>query len=472
MNIHRLISGAGFFCLLTSISLLQAQTSAFSSYDRSGPYTAVRIRNVGPGGAYDIFKPGTLGANGEKHAIITWGNGTGASVTTYAGLLQHLATHGFVVIASQSSSTGSGSEMAAGIDWLLQENARSASTYYQKLNAQTAGATGHSQGGAGTIQSLRHTDKITSIAPLAPATFTAPFFYSTSHVKVPMFIMVGADDNLANPTSVRTTSWGSFGSSEIGLYGELTGATHFEETGDAGKFRKYVTAWFDATLNKNPQALAMIFDSANGALHKTPTEWSRLLHKNLAAFRTPEENRPPVVTWYAPSDGNKLVPAGSELRLVVRATDPDGQIAKVEFYCDNEKIGETTTHTLNHFGFTWNSLEEGCYDVKALATDNSGNVGNSETIVITVEPATTLEPVSDRISSSAMIHQDKLVLEIPHGEQFGVAIYSMNGSLVYKTTLSTSHRLPLTSLSAGGGYIAIVKKGELIMLRQKIVPIR
>ncbi|MFP4241990.1 MAG: acetylxylan esterase [Chitinispirillaceae bacterium] len=251
-------TSANFLILFIFLSTTSAQTSAFSGYDTAGPYSAERIRDTGPDGTYDVFRPEFSGNEGEEHAIITWGNGTGATPTAYAGLLHHLATHGFVVIASQSTATGSGSEMAAGADWLLEENARTGSEYYQKLNSRAAGATGHSQGGAGTIQSLQHTDKITSIAPLAPATFDSPFFYSTSHVDVPMFIMLGSDDNLANPTSIRTMSWGTFESDKAGLYGELDGADHFEPGGDGGMFRKYVTAWFDATLNSSQDAVAMI----------------------------------------------------------------------------------------------------------------------------------------------------------------------------------------------------------------------
>jgi hypothetical protein len=76
------------------------------------------------------------------------------------------------------------------------------------------------------------------------------------------------------------------------LYGEIAGATHFDATGDTGKFKKYVTAWFDATLNKNPQAIAMIFDDSNGALHKSPTEWSKLLFQNLDLFTIAAGQKP------------------------------------------------------------------------------------------------------------------------------------------------------------------------------------
>ena len=45
------------------------------------------------------------------HPIISWGNGTGVSPSGYAWLLGHLASWGFVVIASESRNTGSGEEM-------------------------------------------------------------------------------------------------------------------------------------------------------------------------------------------------------------------------------------------------------------------------------------------------------------------------------------------------------------------------
>lgn len=120
---------------------------------------------------------------------------------------------------------------------------------------------------------------------MAPATFTSPIFYKTSHVEAVMFIMAGANDALANPRSVQSTSWNSFGDNEIGLFGELKGVTHMEEMGDAGKFKKYVTAWFDATLNENPEAISMIFNSTDGALHAGSSEWTNLQHQNLDSFK-------------------------------------------------------------------------------------------------------------------------------------------------------------------------------------------
>ncbi|MDG5815168.1 Ig-like domain-containing protein [Chitinispirillales bacterium ANBcel5] len=362
---------------------LHAQTSAFSRYDQSGPHRAQRVRNVGPRGAYDVFRPRNLGANGMVHPIITWGNGTGASVATYARFLEHLATHGFVVVASRSSSTGSGQEMADGVRWLLRENQSTGSDYYQRLNPEAIGATGHSQGGAGTINAAKLEERITSIAPLAPATFTFPYFYSTADITVPMFLMVGANDNLANPRSVRSRSWNTFGDNEIGLYGELAGAGHFEQTGSGGKFKKYVTAWFDATLFYNSDAIEMIFDSRNGALHNRPTEWSRLEHQNLGDFE-PITNEPPVVSIVLPSEENREVLEGSSVALLAHATDPDGTVEKVEFFAGFRKIGEREGGTFGYFRVVWSDISAGVYRVVARATDDQGATAFSDPITITV----------------------------------------------------------------------------------------
>ena len=82
-----------------SVTDTLSQASAFSQYDNTGPYQTVTSRNDGPSNNYAIYRPASLGANGERHPIITWGNGTGASPETYAGLCRHLASYGFVVIA-------------------------------------------------------------------------------------------------------------------------------------------------------------------------------------------------------------------------------------------------------------------------------------------------------------------------------------------------------------------------------------
>ena len=63
--------------------------------------------------------------------------------------LNRLASHGFVVISQPSSGDG-GTEKAS-LDWMLAENAKSGSTFYQKLDPDRVGTGGHSLGALTTF---------------------------------------------------------------------------------------------------------------------------------------------------------------------------------------------------------------------------------------------------------------------------------------------------------------------------------
>lgn len=274
------------FSVLISCTGALAQASSFSQYDRQGPYAVQVISRTGPGSNFSVYKPRTLSSD-ETYPVITWGNGTGATPVTYNGLLEHLASWGYVVVASRNTNVGSGDEMVEGIDYILSENSRSGSEYYQRIDTDAIGATGHSQGGAGTINTAIQDSRVTGIAPLAPATFSAPFFYSTRNVQCPMFIMVGSNDNLASPSSVYRVSYSS--ATTTAIYGELRGEDHFSLTGDAGPFKKYITAWFEAVLKKDGDAEDLFF--ASGAPLFNDNSWSRVESSNLDDY-TPGTGEP------------------------------------------------------------------------------------------------------------------------------------------------------------------------------------
>jgi hypothetical protein len=116
-----------------------------------GPFATIREIDTGPAGAYDVFHPMPLGAQGRKHPIISWANGTLYALDRYAKLVDHWASHGFVVIAAHTNDTAGGGTHKAGIDWLVAENARAGSAYFGRLDPGRIGAAGHSQGGGATI---------------------------------------------------------------------------------------------------------------------------------------------------------------------------------------------------------------------------------------------------------------------------------------------------------------------------------
>src|SRR4051812_37017925 len=83
------------------------------AYDTPGPDKVVSD----PGGdRCTIFRPQTLGEGGRKHAIVLWGNGTGAQPVNYKEILQDLASWGFVVAAANTPNAGTGVDMLGCLD--------------------------------------------------------------------------------------------------------------------------------------------------------------------------------------------------------------------------------------------------------------------------------------------------------------------------------------------------------------------
>ncbi|MDD9936736.1 MAG: hypothetical protein OXT09_24200, partial [Myxococcales bacterium] len=120
-----------------------------------GPYTPVTVSNTGPGGNYSLYHPEELAPDGVLNPIVGWGSGGSTNPSWYT-LLPHLASHGFVVIGSNSipgigGEVGQGQELVAGVDWLIEENGRAGSTFEGKLDTTRIAASGYSMGSLATF---------------------------------------------------------------------------------------------------------------------------------------------------------------------------------------------------------------------------------------------------------------------------------------------------------------------------------
>ncbi len=173
---------------------------AFATADPTspGPFAVTADKNVGPLAGFipdpvdgdvqqrfNVYRPSNLAESGSCHPILVWANGRGdnpeqnppecfvdpATNTwcgTYPGLMSQLASHGFVVIASLSTTTSRGEPLPTitGLNWLLEQAEDSASPYFHHLDTARIGALGHSEGGAST--SLAAADpRISAIATVS-----------------------------------------------------------------------------------------------------------------------------------------------------------------------------------------------------------------------------------------------------------------------------------------------------------------
>ncbi|MFB8006580.1 hypothetical protein [Nocardia sp. NPDC056000] len=145
--------------------------SVEATYSQPGPWAVTTQKGFGccdsTGAAYDIWYPANLGAGGFRHPIITFGDGTNAVPSQYEYLLTHLASWGFVVIATENKQTGSGTDIAGAVDFLLRRAADPASVFHDRLDANAIGAVGHSQGATGALNAMANSDgRIRTVVPI------------------------------------------------------------------------------------------------------------------------------------------------------------------------------------------------------------------------------------------------------------------------------------------------------------------
>ena len=117
-------------------------------------------------------------------------------------------------------------------------------------------------------------------------------------------------------------------------------------------------------------------------------QWDNVAITKSADFQPPQAsgsaaNLRPLVTLTSPGDGESLfvetVPA--VLPITAMASDLDGMIAKVEFFADATRLGETTN---SPYTLLWSNVPSGSYQLTAIAADNAGATTLSAPLTITV----------------------------------------------------------------------------------------
>lgn len=137
-------------------SVLAEQGCLLGGIDVFGEPTAVtdelkKTRNL-DSRLFTIFRPACM-KKGEKYPVITWANGTCGLIHGYSALLSTVASHGFVIIASNSTWTNTAptnTVQLKALDYAKTLNEDPMSPLYQRLDLEHIGADGHSQGAAAT----------------------------------------------------------------------------------------------------------------------------------------------------------------------------------------------------------------------------------------------------------------------------------------------------------------------------------
>ncbi|MGB7847629.1 MAG: hypothetical protein WBL63_18605 [Candidatus Acidiferrum sp.] len=252
------------------------------------------------GNKFDLYFPTNLGANGFKHPILTWGNGTNATSEHYTYFLKHMASWGFVVIATQDLNTGVGQTVLDAANYLIHANSDVNSTFYQKLDVNNIGSFGHSQGAGGSINALIKSGG--SIKTVIPIELPAHLWCSNAAncpdtskmTSGSLFLIDGSADGIISPAT--QPSWVPGEESIDGYYkaapggiikvkGTLIGPNHNDIQGQPDclsvpigcvngvyGYLGYPTAWFMFQLQADNFAHGA-FVNGTGEMFSETTNW-------------------------------------------------------------------------------------------------------------------------------------------------------------------------------------------------------
>jgi hypothetical protein len=215
-----------------------------------GPFATVTENNVGHDMMFTMYRPKDLT---QRHPVITWGNGTGTTPPTYGGLLKLYASHGFIVIASNSMNVGQGTPppMLDGVTWVLEQDMTAGTALFGHVDRDRIGATGHSQG-AIAASSAGTDPRIKTIAPIETLT-------ASRGLHGPALGLCGTMDTTV-PCSLNLNSFKAISDQPV-MYAEQMAADHTNWIFSPGAFNPYwviTTAWFRVHL-MNDTALRPMF---------------------------------------------------------------------------------------------------------------------------------------------------------------------------------------------------------------------
>mgnify|MGYP002680429856 CR=1 FL=1 len=240
---------------------LEAQYLAMGEYDVSS-YEASAMMSFGK---YEIYYPSDIEEMDEPLPAVVFVNGTGTKGTKYPSLQKHLASWGFITIATEEEHAWNGFSAEMSVRYLEMLNSYQGDVngkpnpFYRKIDVDNIGVTGHSQGGFGVVNAIttqRHSENYKAAVILSSNAQTNEALQweaDATQIQVPTFI-VGSTGNtdalLASPDSLRT------------LYEQIPESTEkvlaIRNDADHGQMLYfadgYVTAWFLWLLKDDAEA--------------------------------------------------------------------------------------------------------------------------------------------------------------------------------------------------------------------------
>ena len=221
-----------------------------------------------------LYYPSELETKDKKYPVVVMLNGTGVLPNKYTTLFKHLASWGFVVIGNDDGSSGFAKSADETIELINRENDNKDGVFYNKLDLNNIGITGHSQGGAGVLTTISIMDKKdaykTAVALSSTQIESAHQYgwrYDLSKVKIPIMILAGTsgdfETKMVLPIEVMNAMYDAINAPKV--MARRIGADHGQMLYSADG---YVTAWFMYYLQGDESAKEMFDEIKNSKLYQ------------------------------------------------------------------------------------------------------------------------------------------------------------------------------------------------------------
>lgn len=217
-----------------------------------------------------IWYPTELEDKAGKYPLIIVTNASNMAALNYEPFFERLATWGFVVVGNDDRQAGTGISTSQTLDYMLEQNQKSGSLFYEKIDTENIGITGYSQGGAGAIRAVTEYDNSSRYKTIftgsAAYAYIAQMWggYDASKVSIPWFMTGGTGTSDSKevsdvtkemagiaPLSSLVENYNAASDNVFKLRARVVGAEHEDMQ---KKTDGYMTAWMLYHLQGDQEA--------------------------------------------------------------------------------------------------------------------------------------------------------------------------------------------------------------------------
>lgn len=233
---------------------------------------------------FQVYYPADLKTSDKKWPVVIMANGTGIPARKYKAVFKHLASWGFIVVGNQDEWSWNGNSANLSQAFITRENDNPQSIFYQKVDKDHIGLTGHSQGGMSVYTAASLYENSNSYKALCTQSGSAVMLADSlgwdflKPISAPMFMMGGcgnADANMLCPLEAMVLTYDHIDAKPV-VMGRIKDVDHGDviKRGDA-----YMTAWMRYWLCDDQQAGR--FFQGDDAEILTNKDWQDVQRKGL-----------------------------------------------------------------------------------------------------------------------------------------------------------------------------------------------